>query len=212
MYRLFKAALLTGALVLMSTGCKQPGESNLPEPNVNATAAPAGQAEKMGNWAVNRAQSHIRFTGSQQGVEFTGSFGEFNAVINFDKNAVDQASVTVSIDLSSVDTGDKDRNDALPGRDWFFVKNFPTATFMSDDFVHEGNNRYEARGTLTVKGIKQDMTLPFTLDFPDGVAVMDSELSIDRTLWDIGTGEWSSGEWVGKDVTINIHVEAANPY
>jgi len=209
MATVFKSFIVSGAALVLSVGCSQAGETN---PAEGANASPAAQSEAMGNWAVDRANSHIRFTGSQQGTEFSGHFGDFSAVINFDKAAVDKANVSVSIDVGSIDAGDKDRNGALPGRDWFFVKDFPTARFESDDFEHLGGESYEARGRLVMKGIEQDLTLPFTLEFVDGKAFMDSTFSIDRTLWNVGTGDWASGEWVGKDVALSIHIEASNPY
>ena len=85
------------------------------------------------------------------------------------------------------------------------------AVFQSDDFVKTSTNTYEARGTLTMKEKTQPLTLPFTLDITDAKAEMSGTLTLDRTLWEVGTGAWATDEWVSTDVIVNVKISAESP-
>lgn len=211
--KIFALPLITAALALSS--CSQASE---PAPKLAAQSTesrPADPApvkiEPIGNWLVVKADSHIQFTASQQGKSFTGAFKNYDVLINFKEDAVEEASVTATIDLASVSAGDKDRDGALPGKEWFDVKSFPKAVFQSDDFVKTGGNSYEARGTLSMKGKSQPLTLPFTLDISGAKAEMAGKVTLDRTLWEVGTGSWSTDEWVSTDVVVDVKIVAENP-
>lgn len=208
--KIFALPILTAALVLSLSGCSQASE---PAPKLAAQSAPvaAPSAERIGNWLVNKAESHIHFTASQQGESFTGKFENYDVLINFKEDAIENASVKATIDVSSISASDKDRDGALPGKEWFNVKSFPKAVFQSDNFAKIGSNSYEARGTLTMKDKSQPLTLPFTLDITGAKAEMSGSVTLDRTLWEVGTGAWATDEWVSTDVTVDIKISAENP-
>ena len=153
----------------------------------------------------------MKFTASQQGSAFTGAFETYDVLINFNESAIENANVMATIHLGSVSAGDKDRDGALPGKEWFDVKTFPKAVFQSDNFVKTGEDSYEARGTLSMKGKSQPLTLPFTLDINGAKAEMAGSVTLDRTLWDVGTGAWSTDEWVSTEVTVDIKISAESP-
>ena len=201
------------ALPLMTACLAVSACSQAAEPTAKQEAAPAAKTsmERIGNWRVVKDNSHVKFTASQQGKAFTGEFQKYDVLINFKEDAVEDATVTATIDLASVSAGDKDRDGALPGKDWFDVKNTPKAVFQSDDFVKTGDNAYEARGTLSMKGKSQPLTLPFMLDITGARAEMEGEVTIDRTLWEVGSGNWSTDEWVSTKVVVDLKITAENP-
>jgi len=207
--KLFALPLISALLTL--SACSQATEptSKLIEEPISS---PAPQMEPIGNWLVVRANSHIKFTASQQGNEFTGEFKTFDTLINFKEEAIENANVTATIHLGSVSAGDNDRNDALPGKEWFDVKAFPKAVFQSEEFVKTGENSYEARGTLTMKDTSQPLTLPFTLNINGSKAEMAGSVTLDRTLWNVGTGSWATDEWVSTNVTVDVKISAESPF
>lgn len=110
-------------------------------------------AKTQSNWAVDKSTSSIAFSGEQTGEKFTGSFANFDVQITFSPDDLAGAKIVAVIDLASVDAGDKDRNGALPGKEWFFVKKFPKARFEATGFKHLGGNAYETTGQLTIRGV-----------------------------------------------------------
>lgn len=210
--RFFTLPLITTFLAV--SACSQAAE-----PTSEATSQvaetppppPTANMERIGNWLVVKNDSHIKFTAAQQGSEFTGAFSAYDVVINFKEDAIENASVTATIDMGSVSAGDKERDGALPGKEWFNVKAFPKAVFQSDDFAKTGDSTYEARGTLTMKDKSQALTLPFTLDITGSKAQMAGTVTLDRTLWEVGTGAWATDEWVSTDVTVDVKIVAESP-
>ena len=164
---------------------------------------------KLGpNWTMRADESSLVFKGKQTGDEFTGEFTSFTAEIVFHPDHLNAARVKAVIDMSAFDAGSGDRNDALPGKEWFSVKAFPEAVFESDEFVATGEGTYDAVGTLTLRGVSLPVTVPFNIDITDGVAMMKSELSLNRSDYGVGQGVWSKGEWVDLEVGLEIKIIA----
>ncbi|RZV43988.1 MAG: YceI family protein [Acidimicrobiales bacterium] len=147
--------------------------------------------------------------GSQGGEEFEGRFKNFDASIKFDPEDLQNTNVVVTIDMASVDAGDAERNEALPGKEWFAVKPFPNAVFTSTSIKHTGGNSYEASGELTLKDISRAVDLPFELKIDGDTAEMSGSTLIDRTDFQVGTGMWKSEDWVAHKVKINVKITAA---
>ena len=195
------------ALVLSLGGCSNAASDPARAEAASTPSATAAQAQ--GNWIVDKAESKIEFLGVQKGKSFTGKFTDYDALINFDPDDLASSYVKVVIDMSSAEAGDEERNESLPGKDWFNVKTFPQAVFESSEFTLISGSDYTAQGTLTIRDKSLPVTLPFTLTISGDIAEMTSEgLTLDRTDYGVGQGVWSKGEWVDKNVAVNIRVVA----
>lgn len=166
-----------------------------------------------GNWQVVHEESTLAFTATQTGSEFRGRFREFAADMTFHRDRPDDSAFDVTVDVTSVTTGSRDRDAALADKAWFWFEEHPEARFRTKSIVHEGGDDYEAIADLTIKSSTHEVVLPFTWK-EDGdtaemegtvTAVMQGGLAMDRTRWDVGTGEWSSGDTIGRQV--DVHVE-----
>ena len=112
-------------------------------------------------------KAKLSFTSKQMGVPVDGKFGKFAASLSFDPAKPEAGKAQIEVDLASVDAGSKDANDEVVGKGWFNVKEFPKARFVSSSVKALGNNRFEAKGQMTIKGKTRDMTVPFSYK-PDG--------------------------------------------
>ncbi|MBV8159234.1 MAG: YceI family protein, partial [Dyella sp.] len=102
------------------------------------------------DYAVQPAGSKLGFTSSFQGQSFDGTFGKWTATISYDPAKVATSKFDVEVDLSSVKTGDNDRDSALPGADFFNVAKFPKAHFVTTGFRQNGA-LVVADGNLTLR-------------------------------------------------------------
>lgn len=173
-----------------------------------AILVPAQTWAGSANWDVVAEQSSITFSATQVGQSFTGKFKTFEAQIQFDPADLASAHVFATIDMRSVDANDGQRNAALPTPDWFASKSFPAATFEAKSFTAIDAGKYEARGTLTIRGIAKEVLLPFSLDIEGDKASMHGEAEIIRTDFGVGQGQWQSGQWVGLEVKIIVEIAA----
>jgi polyisoprenoid-binding protein YceI len=160
------------------------------------------------DWTVQTDKSRLGFSGMQTGMEFKGSFGKWAAEIAFDPAHPESGHARVTIDLASATTGDKQRDTALPQSDWFDVKKTPQAVFECAGFTAKGGDAYEAKGKLTIRGVSQDVTLPFTLTIAGNTATAKGHLTLTRTAFGIGQGQWSSAEWVALEVGVDVDLVA----
>jgi polyisoprenoid-binding protein YceI len=108
--------------------------------------------------------------------------------------------------------GDSDMNDAIAAPEWFDVEGFPSAQYSSDDIVETAPGSFVAHGVLVLKGVRRDVDVPFAWSETASVATMRGEFTLKRTDFNIGTGEWASGEQIGSDVVLrfNLQLEHAN--
>ena len=159
-------------------------------------------------WTVDKPASKVAFSSSFDGGAFSGSFRRWDAAIRFDPANLAGSSVTATFDMTSAATGDAGRDEALPQDDWFAAGKFPKATFTAKSFKALGGNRYQAIGTLTIRGVTKPLTLPFTLVITGGVARMNASVGLNRLAFGVGQGEWKTTEVVPGTVTVNISLTA----
>ena len=169
---------------------------------VPAIAAPAPA------WTVDKAASHVGFQGAMNGQSFNGGFSRWDATIAFDPNNLPASKVTAVIDTGSAKTGDQTRDEALPTDDWFSVKVFPRATFVSRKITAAGPGRYVAQGDLTIRNAIHPVTLPFALAITGDTAKMAGSLALDRAAFGVGQGQFKTGDTVALKVGVNIAVTA----
>lgn len=162
-------------------------------------------------WVLDKGASRVTFKGVQQGAEFEGRFSSFDAVIILDPDNLDAASISATIDMSSVDAGDGERNSSLPTKDWFYVKKYPQATFSSDRITNTGPDMYEAAGVLMIKDIAKEITLPFRLTVSEGVADATGVLTLVRTDYGVGQGAFATDEWIDLNVEVQVDLRATRP-
>ncbi|WP_337970557.1 YceI family protein, partial [Virgibacillus salexigens] len=71
--------------------------------------------------------------------------------------------VEVTIDVNSIDTRNKDRDDHLLSADFFDAANHPNITFAASSITKKSSTIYDITGDLTIRGT----TKPVTLDVVD---------------------------------------------
>jgi polyisoprenoid-binding protein YceI len=89
-------------------------------------ATAAGAAGPGASYTADPAASRLEFTGVQEGAEFKGTFRKFTAAVDFAPDALASARFDVQIDLNSLDTMDKDRDQTMRGSDLFDIAYYPT--------------------------------------------------------------------------------------
>lgn len=167
-------------------------------------ARAAAASAKAPAWVVNKAASRLSFQSSFGGTPFTGAFERWDAAISFDPANLAGSSVLVKIDMASAKTGDGERDAALPGSDWFATAKFAQATFASKSFKSLGGGRYEAIGTLTLRGISRPLSLPFALKIDGGQARMMGSAVVNRRVFGVGQGQFAPAETIPLDVRVAI--------
>lgn len=161
------------------------------KPVATPTSSPAPVPAQPPRWTVRKGSS-ITFDTVWSGGPVHGGFTRWTADIRFDPAASGASTVAVTVDMASVTTGATEQESALPSEEWFASALHPTAVFKSADIQAAGNGIYLARGTLTPRGRTLPLSLPFQLSIGGSRASMQGSVSIDRTAFAVGQGEWAS--------------------
>ncbi|MDE1151698.1 MAG: YceI family protein [Micavibrio sp.] len=185
--------------------------ADVPAPNADT----AGEATLTRKWEVVDKDSSIKFHGTQMNAPFDGTVDKFTPVIYFDPDHLDQSHVTVTIDILSIDAQDTERNKNLLGSDWFDAPQFPTARFETTKFTKTGDNAYTADATLTIHGNAVPVQLPFTLDLAKSdsgkeKAVMNGKITLDRSKFALGQGDWADPGVIANEVPVEIKIVATS--
>lgn len=164
---------------------------------------PAGPAK----WVVSPG-STLGFATSWSGEAIQGRFDKWTADILFSPDALDASKLTVTIDLTSVKTGDEQRDASLPSGDWFDVAEHPKAIFTASKFTQAGEGRFVAHGKLSLRGVSRPLDLPFRLKITGDTASVSGVTTLDRTAFGVGQGEWQSTDSIPAKVTVTVALKA----
>lgn len=160
-------------------------------------------------YPLDRAHSSLRVTVGLAGMtEVTGTFRAYHGAISWNADDIAGSSVTVVIDLASIDTAIEERDEHLRGKDFFDVANHPRARFQSTS-VEKTADGFLARGELLLHGVKRDITIPFHLKsagvdpFQNDRVTFNGKVTIKRSDFGIdGTPFW--GRAISDDVAIDF--------
>ena len=160
--------------------------------------------------AVRTDQSRLVFVYQQMGVPVEGAFTRFSAQLFFDPAAPAAAKAMLDLDLTSVDAGSPEANDELASKLWFDTKTFPTARFIADGVTVLGDNRYELRGKITIKGHTRDLTTPVTFMPTNDGGLFEGAFILKRADFAIGEGIWADFGTVANEVQVKFRFVATS--
>ncbi|HEY0199218.1 MAG TPA: YceI family protein [Rhodanobacter sp.] len=160
------------------------------------------------NYTVQPAQSQLGFSGTFQGASFDGHFTRWTAAISYDPAQPASSKFDVTVTPASAVSGDKDRDAAMPGSDFFNVATFPTAHFVSTGFRQSGA-QVIVDGNLTLHGVTKPVSLDVTFKPQSGGASLDVSGTVKRLDFGIGTGDYADTSVIGADVKIKAHLQLA---
>ena len=154
----------------------------------------------------------MTFTVDHLGFSLTqGQFRSFDAEVDFDPENMETASVSFTIDASSVDTGWEKRDAHIKAADFLDVANHGVITFVSKSVRLTGENTAEVTGDVTIKGVTNEETFsatlrrlapsPFNPDVTVAGFVVEGEL--DRTKYGVAYGAPA----IGTVIPIRIDLE-----
>jgi polyisoprenoid-binding protein YceI len=149
--------------------------------------------------------STLGFTSSFQGSNFDGHFTKWTAAISYDATKLASSKFDVTVDLATVKTGDKDRDGALPGADFFNVAKYPQAHFVTTAF-HQQGSQVIADGMLTLRGVTKPVSLNVAFKPQGNGATLDVTGTVKRLDFGVGGGQYADTSVIGPDVKVMAHL------
>ena len=180
-----------------------------------ALALPASAATS--NWQIDPQHSSAQFAVRHLAISTVrGAFSKITGTLVLDDQDVTKSTVDVSIDVSTVDTREPDRDKDLRSERFFDVAHFPTMTFKSKRVEQAGAGKLKVTGDLTIRGTTKEVVLdvdgptaPVKDPWGNLRTAASATTKVNRQDFDV---KWNAkldngGVVVGDDVSITIDVE-----
>ena len=110
------------------------------------------------NWQIDPSHTSIEF--SAKHMMFTtvrGQFKTFDGTLTIDPNNPAASRVEGSIDVTSLDTREEQRDAHLRSGDFFDVEKYPKMSFRSSRLEPFGANQYKVYGEMTIKDVTREV-------------------------------------------------------
>jgi polyisoprenoid-binding protein YceI len=183
---------------------------------MSIATSPATQSPTRTTWQIDPSHSLVEF--SVRHMMFSTVKGRFTSLQGSIVDVADdpsQSSVEVSIDATSVTTGDGNRDGHLRSADFFNVEQYPTISFTSGR-IQGSRDRFTVTGELTINGVGREVVLDVTFNgvgtnpWGKTVAGFSAETKINRKDWGLN---WNApleagGVLVSDQVKLNLEVQA----
>ncbi len=116
-----------------------------------------------GTWEIDPVHSEVGFTARHMMVsKVRGRFTQFSGEFVTAADPL-QSSVTATIDLTSIQTGNEQRDQHIRSADFFEVDKYQTMTYRSTGLRAEGDH-YVLDGELTLKDVTKEVPLSLELN------------------------------------------------
>lgn len=167
-------------------------------------------------WQIDPTHSSVSFSIKHMMIaKVHGGFEKLSGTLSYDAANPSAAQVDVSIDASSINTREPQRDAHLKSADFFDVEKFPQITFKSKSVAGSAGD-LKVKGDLTIHGVTQEVTLDVDgpsseLKDPYGNIKIGVSASTKIKRKDFGL-TWNAaleagGVLVGDDVNITLEVQ-----
>ena len=168
-------------------------------------------------YKIDKSHSEAIFQVRHLVTRVRGRFSDFEGTIVLDEANPERSSVEFTIQATSIDTNEPDRDKHLRSDDFFAVEQFKTITFKSKKITKRSGDTYDVVGDLTIRGVTKEITLPVTHlgkakdPWGNDKVGFETEITINRK--DFGL-KWNApletgGFLVGDEVKVSLSIQAA---
>lgn len=167
-------------------------------------------------YKIDPSHAHADFSVKHMMIaKVKGGFEKITGTFHYDQSDLSKSNVTVSIDVSSINTKEPQRDAHLKSADFFDVEKYPSMEFRSTRFYKDGSDLYVS-GDLTIHGVTKPVELEveeLTDEMKDPWGNVKRGISAKTKInrRDFGL-TWNAaletgGILVGEEVSISIDVE-----
>jgi polyisoprenoid-binding protein YceI len=168
-------------------------------------------------WEIDSSHSGVHFSVRHLVIaRVRGSFGRWSGTVHVPGGDFSQATVAVTIDASSIDTGVADRDAHLKSPDFFDVAQHPELHFVGKRVHPRSASEIDVVGDLTIKGRTREVVLRVEQHgqakdpWGNVRAAFTAKTSIDRRDFGLTWNQVleAGGVMVGDRVEIEAEIEA----
>ncbi|NHM29937.1 YceI family protein [Neobacillus terrae] len=169
-------------------------------------------------WTVDPTHSSVDFSVRHMMIaNVKGAFHQFEAQVEADPQDLTTADITFTVDLSSVDTRNADRDNHLKSGDFFNVEQNPNMTFKSTSIEKTDEGEYDVTGDLTLNGVTKQETFKVTFEgqgkdpWGNEKAGFSGEGTVNRSDYALtyNAALETGGVLIGDKIKVSLQIEAS---
>ena len=131
-----------------------------------------------------------------------GSFKGLKGTVIFSPADLENAKIDVSLDASSIETGNRKKNEHANSADWLDTKKYPQISFASSSFK-KVNDKYVVEGIMNLHGVSKTVLIPFNYSEKDGK--FTGSFTINRSDYGV-TGSGMKAKFVGEEIEVTFNI------
>jgi polyisoprenoid-binding protein YceI len=200
------AVALTSGVACNTNPTKDKAKAEVAEAvKTEQPAAPAGGAL----YTFSQDGSKLEWVGAKVTGKHDGGFKTFSGTIRVPDGKVENGSVTIDIDTTSIFSDQEKLTGHLKSADFFDVEKFPKARFTSTAVKPggEGGATHTVTGNLDLHGVTKSISFPAKIRQGDGEIVVESEFGINRKDFAI-LYAGKADDLIKDDVLIKLNLRA----
>jgi polyisoprenoid-binding protein YceI len=166
-------------------------------------------------YAIDPVHTWVGFTVSHFFTKVPGFFAKVNGIFVIDRENLENSSAEAVIEVPSITTNTRMRDDDLRSTNFFAVATFPTMTFKSKAWKRTGSDTYAVTGDLTIKNVKKEVVLKIVSrgfgPGMNGATISGWEISValDRRDYNVAADQGLIGNTV--DVLVFVEADLRKP-
>ena len=177
----------------------------------------ASLTDLTGTWSLDPTHTRLGFvTRHAMITKVRGAFNDFTGTVTVPAEGIEGAKAEVTINASSIDTRNADRDGHLKSNDFFDMENHPEITFTSTKIAPNGSGGVDVTGDLTIKGTTKSVDFKVeetgVAEDPFGNTRLgfEAKTSINRTDFgiDFNAPLKTGGVLVSEEIKIELEVSA----
>ena len=111
-------------------------------------------------WKIDTIHSSVNFSIRHLMVsKVHGKFAKWSGTVEFDEQNPSASQIAAQIEVSSIDTGEPQRDGHLRSADFFEVEKYPQMTFRSTKVEAAGDGAFKVTGDLSMHGVTKSVVL-----------------------------------------------------
>lgn len=158
-------------------------------------------------WKVEPGRSKINFTVKHMVIsKVQGSFSRFSGTWLLDPDHPETSSMEAMVDVKSIDTRDRTRDEHLISSEFFDSETYPFIRFQSSKMEPRGKDRWSVDGVLSMHGLSRPCHFEMKGDPLIGISV---EFPLNRKDFNLTWNKMieAGGIMVGEEISVSLKID-----
>lgn len=154
-------------------------------------------------WVASDESGVLQFSGVTEGRGFEGVFESFDVRLCLAGEDLATATIEVTVETASANTKSRDRDQTLKGEEFFWVSQFPEASWVSQSIKPtEGEFTHTAEGELALRDVRLNQPVEMSLIVSGDGPKLVGQASILRLDYNVGIGEFEDTDFIKNEVKL----------